>query len=248
MPSVIGLADRVANRIARSLPRRLVDVAPQRPLVSFTFDDAPVSALTNGARILEAHGVHGTFYVAGGLAGRLHDGQEMLDAAGTRALAARGHEVAHHTFSHRKPVSLGFSYGRDLARNDAWLETIQPGTRRNFAFPYGLTAPLAQREIDRRFRSARGVLAGVNRGAVDLGHLASVGLGPDSTAADGRDWIARALDPAGWLIFFTHDVQDAPSPWGCRPDLLDALVAHALAAGAEVVTVDAALDRLEGVA
>ncbi len=244
MPDAIGLADRIANRLARALPRRLVTIAPERPIVSFSFDDAPASALANGARILEAHGARGTFYVAGGLAGRVHEGRTMLDAAECRALVARGHELAHHTFSHRKPVSLGFGYGRDLARNDAWLGDIQPARRHNFAFPYGLTSPMAQRAADRRFRSARGVLPGINRGAVDLGHLLTVELKPGLDPDERLGWIDATASPPGWLIYFTHDVQDAPSPWGCPPALLERLVAQARAAGAEVLTVDAALDRL----
>ena len=38
------------------------------------------------------------------------------------------------------------------------------------------------------------------------------------------DGIERAFDEAvttgGWLIFYTHDVADTPSPWGCTPGLL----------------------------
>ena len=36
--------------------------------------------------------------------------------------------------------------------------------------------------------------------------------------------IHRVFDEAvatnGWLIFYTHDVADTPSPWGCTPGLL----------------------------
>jgi peptidoglycan/xylan/chitin deacetylase (PgdA/CDA1 family) len=75
MPSPNTIAERVAHKLVRNLPRRVRDVAPRRPIVSFTFDDVPVSALANGATILEKHGVRGTFYVAGGIAGAMHDGQ-----------------------------------------------------------------------------------------------------------------------------------------------------------------------------
>ena len=47
-----------------------------------------------------------------------------------------------------------------------------------------------------------------------------------------RDGIERAFDEAqtanGWLIFYTHDVADEPSPYGCTP----ALLRHALEAAA----------------
>jgi hypothetical protein len=40
-----------------------------------------------------------------------------------------------------------------------------------------------------------------------------------------RDAIERALDETqinnGWLIFYGHDVVEAPSPYGCSPALLN---------------------------
>ena len=30
----------------------------------------------------------------------------------------------------------------------------------------------------------------------------------------------EAVATGGWLIFYTHDVADTPSPWGCTPGLL----------------------------
>jgi hypothetical protein len=43
-----------------------------------------------------------------------------------------------------------------------------------------------------------------------------------------RDGIERAFDRVqtnnGWLIFYTHDVAEKPSPYGCSPRLIE----HAL--------------------
>jgi peptidoglycan/xylan/chitin deacetylase (PgdA/CDA1 family) len=241
----IGLADRLANRLARALPRPKMLIEPQRPIVSFTFDDVPETALSNGARILEQFGVRGTFYTAGGLSGRVHDGQPMLADDGYRELASRGHELGHHTFSHRSPVRLAGRYRDDLDRNDAFLTRVTDGYAKNFAFPYGLTSPAAQRAVDRRFRSGRSVLPGINRGPADPGFLLSVEIGGRSEPEPLLGWIDDVVAAPGWLIYFTHDVKDPPSRYGCPPDLLERLVGHALETGCEVLTVDAALDRLE---
>jgi hypothetical protein len=64
-------------------------------------------------------------------------------------------------------------------------------------------------------------------------------------ASELTNWIDDVAASPGWLIFLTHDVQEQPSPFGTTPVILDALVAHAIASGAEVLTVDEALDRLE---
>ena len=70
--------------------------------------------------------------------------------------------------------------------------------------------------------------AGVNAG-VDLQFLRAIPL--IDREMDRR--IDRAFDEAqtnnGWLIFYSHDVTDRPSPYGCSP----ALLAHALRAAAK---------------
>ena len=77
----------------------------------------------------------------------------------------------------------------------------------------------------RAFRSSRGILPGVNSGTVDLHYLRAT---PLIDLHIDRDGIDRAFDEAvaknGWLIFYSHDVRAAPSPYGCSP----ALLRHAL--------------------
>ena len=54
----------------------------------------------------------------------------------------------------------------------------------------------------------------------------------------------EAVESGGWLIFYGHDVADAPSPYGCTPDLMR----HALQAAGKrdmpIVTVAEALRRI----
>jgi peptidoglycan/xylan/chitin deacetylase (PgdA/CDA1 family) len=244
MPSPNSIPERIDHKLARVFPIRRMDLVPSRPIVSFTFDDVPVSALTNGARILERHGVRGTFYVAGGIAGRQHDGQPMLSAEDYRSLSAAGHEIGHHTFSHRTAWSLGFGYGADLERNGGYLGDILPAPARNFAFPFGRATLGGRDAIRRRFRSARGAENGINRAGSDLDLLHAVGIESHMRIEGLQHWIDDAVKSPGWLIFLTHDVQEAPSPFGTTPAILDALIAHAVAKGCDVLTVDAALDAL----
>jgi peptidoglycan/xylan/chitin deacetylase (PgdA/CDA1 family) len=245
MPSPHSLPERLSHKLARSFPARRADLVPSRPIVSFSFDDVPVSALRNGAGVLERHGVRGTFYVAGGIAGADHDGQPMLSAGDYRDLAARGHEIGHHTFTHRTPWTLGRHYSADLMKNDIFLAPILGTAARNFAFPYGRSSPRARSLVAQRFRSSRGVENGINRQSSDLDLLRAVGIEGHMRAAQLIPWIDDVANNPGWLIFLTHDVQSEPSAFGTTPDILDALVCRALERGAEVLTVDAALDRLE---
>ena len=52
-----------------------------------------------------------------------------------------------------------------------------------------------------------------------------------------------STDP-GWLIFFTHDISPVPTPYGCTAAAFDRLVRYAVERRCQVLTVDAALDRM----
>ena len=60
---------RVSHRLAMHLRVDRFRLRNDNPMVSFTLDDLPKSAVTTGAGILEAHGARGTFYVSGGEVG-----------------------------------------------------------------------------------------------------------------------------------------------------------------------------------
>jgi peptidoglycan/xylan/chitin deacetylase (PgdA/CDA1 family) len=226
------------------VPARLGAIEPKRPIVSFTFDDAPASSLT-GASILESHGVRGTFYIAGGLVGAKHDGQAMLSATECKSLVARGHELGCHTFSHQTPRRRIWNFAAELDRNVEFFSGVMDRPPQNFAFPYGLSAPWLPGTLGRRFRTSRGVIAGINRHATNLDQLRSVEIRPGVAVDSLLGWIDAVVVHPGWLIYFTHDVSDAPSPFGSTPATLERLVDHALELGCEVLTVDKALDRLE---
>ena len=46
----------------------------------------------------------------------------------------------------------------------------------NFAYPYGLASVSHKRQLGKAFRSSRGILPGVNSGAIDLQFLRSTPL------------------------------------------------------------------------
>jgi peptidoglycan/xylan/chitin deacetylase (PgdA/CDA1 family) len=237
---------RVDNRLARHLrPARHLLVADQ-PMVSFTFDDIPDSAASVGAPLVEAHGGHATFYVAGGLLHRWSGHWQGIDDAGIVALHARGHEIACHTFSHPRITDLGPAAMRaEIAENRRYLTALDASIRLdNFAYPYGLASVSHKGFLAGTFQSSRGILPGVNRGVVDLQLLRAT---PLVSVLIDRDGIDRAIDDAlacgGWLIFYSHDVAPSPSQYGCTPELLR----HALAAASQrqlpIVTVAEALRR-----
>lgn len=241
------LTDRIANRVVRHFPGPKVEVAPSRPIVSFTFDDAPESAWTHGASILETVGARGTFYIAGALVGTVEPDRRLIPVEGCIDLARRGHELGCHTYSHDKLARYSkAALSADLERNAAFLAECDGRTgQRNFAVPYAMSWPPAQAGLRRRFRSSRSGIHGCNRGSVDPYNLRAVGLGdggPDLAA------MARLLDDLaarpGWLIFFTHDVTSSPTRFGCRTGNFAGLVEMVADRDCAIMTVDAAIDSL----
>ncbi len=135
------------------------------PIVSFTFDDVPESAFSVGAAILDAHGVNGTFYIAGTLCDTVDpDGRSLITTPECRELHRRGHEIGCHTFSHRKVGSLGHqALQLEIERNQAFFSALDSSiVLENFAYPYNRATPSSKLMLQRRFRSCRAGVPGVN--------------------------------------------------------------------------------------
>lgn len=233
------LTPRIRYRTARA---RL-----QRPVASFTFDDFPSSAWTEGGPLLEAYGAKGTFFTAGRYCGRHEEGIAYYNADELRALHAAGHEVGCHTYSHRRSSQVDSAeLQADWDRNAAFLrDVLGPVELKSFAYPYGDASPRAKALASKRFPVSRGIWKGVNRGAVDLAQLRVQPLEIRSwTAAAVEERVRRAQAAKGWLVFFSHDVTDRPSPYGATPAMLEHALAAVRAAGFDILPVRDAYERL----
>jgi peptidoglycan/xylan/chitin deacetylase (PgdA/CDA1 family) len=239
-------AGRLTNRLIRAMPWQVIQVPTREPIVSFTFDDVPDSALA-GAAILEAQGVRGTFYISGGLEGRVEPDRTLIDADGSKQLAARGHEIGCHTYAHRDLRHVSRSVlAADLARNARYLDAADPRPgRRNFAYPYGGGSLVKRAMLADAFRTCRAAGEAINRGPTDPTFLRAVEIRqPEEHARGLTRWVDALVADPGWLIFYTHDISPTPTPYGCTASTFERLVAHAVERGCRVLTVDAALDRM----
>jgi peptidoglycan/xylan/chitin deacetylase (PgdA/CDA1 family) len=224
-----GLLKRAA-RYVRSKPFAMRNVAP---LISFTFDDVPESAYTDGAAILEQHGIRGTFYVAAGTCGIVNPetNWRVIDWEQVRALHDQGHEIGCHTFSHARVDMLDSeSMEEECRRNANSLRDLCPDLRlTNFCYPYGQVTLPRKLQLLQRFDSCRGCFEGINSGVLDLGLLSVIEL--YDRKINGQQvvrLIREAHERNGWLIFYTHDVAETPSWIGCSRRLLRFAVETAL--------------------
>jgi peptidoglycan/xylan/chitin deacetylase (PgdA/CDA1 family) len=232
MSALLSRAARAVQvRLARNIPRNGLDSRLTEPVVSFTFDDFPRSALHEGGRVLRERGWAGTYFAAGSFCGRRVDGLDYFDRADLVQAAAEGHEIGCHTFGHlRLTEARPEEIETDLRRNAGFVaETLPDLKLSSFAYPFG-DLHLAQKAlIARRFPICRGIWPGLNVGRMDFAQLKAVSL--ERRMSEGFDlgaWLDKAQAERGWLIFFTHDVSDDPSPYGSSRRAFEA-VADAVA-------------------
>jgi peptidoglycan/xylan/chitin deacetylase (PgdA/CDA1 family) len=210
------------------------------PIVTFTFDDFPRSALTVGGSILESFAVRATYYVSMGLMDAENPLGPQFSREDLHSLVERGHEVAIHGFDHlsawKTPVE---EFIADVSRCRTILHECFPvGASSNFAYPYGHTTLSVKRRLGPRMTSSRGVIEGFNGPEVDLNLLrANLLCGDVDQFERARQLINENAARNSWLIFFSHDVEDDPSPYGCTPALLRQTVRFAVEQGSSVLTI-----------
>jgi peptidoglycan/xylan/chitin deacetylase (PgdA/CDA1 family) len=251
-PTMEAVSSRLPDRLVEPLRRRHyrlryareVDIDLRPALVSFTFDDFPVSAL-EGARQLEQRGWRGTFYVNSGLLGRAWHDEQHCGADDVTQLAARGHEIGNHTHSHLRCAGQGAAvlqreYEQSQAALAAW------NGNQSFAYPHGSFDLHALGQISVRFGTARTVERGVNVGRTDFNRLRASSISRDQSLQSPISMVDLAVSGGGWLIFYTHDVRPEPSRWGCTPERFAAILDYVQHAGLEVVTVAEGARRIRG--
>ncbi len=239
------LKGKLRRRLIRLAHRRPAKVALERPMVSFSFDDAPATACEAGATALEARGLRGTYYFAAGLTGR--DGPMGRFATGqdARRLHDAGHEIACHTFSHldcgqsSKAETLA-----DIDRNAASLAQWGTGEPVSFAYPYGDVGAPAKTALAGRFKTLRALHHGLIADGADLNQAPAVGIEGAEGEAVANSWLDKAKARKAWLILYTHDVAEEPSQWGCTTGALERLIDRAVAEGFDVVTVAEGAKRI----
>jgi peptidoglycan/xylan/chitin deacetylase (PgdA/CDA1 family) len=236
------------RRAARILARRPFAINTVVPLISFTFDDFPRSALLSGGAILASHGLRGTYYASLGLMGKQAATGTMFIQEDLKLALQQGHEIGCHTFTHcaagETPTNL---FEESVLQNRFDLSRISLGTDfRTFSYPISVPRVRTKQRVARYFACCRGGDQDLNVGTTDLNCLSAYFMEKtrDNPAA-AKGLIARNRQLKGWLIFATHDICDTPTPWGCRPDYFADIVQCAVDSGAQILPVIEALETLK---
>lgn len=229
--------------------KRTVALSLSRPLISFTFDDYPQSAIRIAGTILKDQGARGTYYVSLGLldtdapAGRLCTAEDVVRTA------EEGHEVGCHTYQHCHSWDTDAKmYERSIEQNKEAIGKMIPGsTFRSFSYPIALPRPSVKRVCGKHFASSRGGGQAFNSGRTDLNQLSAFFLEKvNGDRSPVTDIIERNKRANGWLIFATHDVCPQPSPYGCTPEFFSDVVKYAAQSGSRILPVGEAVGLIQG--
>lgn len=229
---------RFEGLVARMTNVKPVRLKSRRTVASISFDDFPKSAWEVGGKILARYNAHATYYTAGGFCGQTTENWVCYEEGDLRALAAAGHEIACHSFSHEKtPTLSNAALAADSARNAQFLAPFL-GARKleSYAYPYGATSVRVKKFFASRFSNIRGVNAGINTGRVDLSQLKAVSLSPSGISKENLDRIiADARADKGWICFYSHDVAENPTRYGTTPAILEEVLRRLMEANIEVL-------------
>lgn len=224
-------------------------IRPAKPLISFSFDDFPRSALHAGGAILERYGVRGTYYVALGLMDQEIPAGRAFTRGDLDAVLEKGHQLGCHTFRHSDAWETPPSeFEESVAENQQALDRMIPGASfRTLSYPIAWPRPGTKRRMGRYFPCCRGGGESINAGPSDAANLRACFLEKNIHRFDFlKQLVDQTCQSSGWLIFATHDVSETPTQLGCSPQFLEKVVAYALASGAQVLPVADGWGEVEG--
>lgn len=234
------LQGRYQRSAATFFSRRPFEISSTRPLISFTFDDFPRSALYTGGAILARYGLKGTYYASLGLMGKGGPTGDIFLPQDLDLLLEQEHELGCHTFSHCDSWDTSSKiFERSVVENSRMLNSLVPGASfRTFSYPISPPHPRTKRTIAHYFDCCRGGGQTFNGGVMDLNYLASFFMEQSrNTPEILKILIEKNREARGWLIFSTHDVCATPTPFGCTPEFFEDIVAYAVNSGARILPV-----------
>jgi peptidoglycan/xylan/chitin deacetylase (PgdA/CDA1 family) len=219
----------------------------ESPVISFTFDDFPRSALLTAGTILHERGFAGTYYASFGLMGSRGPTGELFVREDLDELVRQEHELACHTFDHCDSwATASNEFEASILRNQRAVAERLPGKKLNsLSYPISWPRPETKRRVACYYECARGAGQTFNSGKMDLNYLKAFFI---EQSRDNFEAIRQTIEANaranGWLIFATHDVCESPTRFGCTPAFFERVVEHSAKSGAIVLPVHAAFRRI----
>lgn len=203
-------------------------------IVSLGFDDTYADEL-QGAQMLEAHGMRGTFYVNSPRIG----GSGYFTLAQLQSLVAKGHEIGGHTLTHPSLTDVDLATVQHEICDDRSALVAKGLTVKTFAYPFGSSnADIEAIARQCGYSAARSVGGLYNEeGCTSCPHADSLppsdmyliatppSITPSVSLAELQGMVEQAENHGGtWLPFVFHHVCDACNPNSVRPATLESFL------------------------
>lgn len=205
------------------------------PVISFTFDDFPSSAM-NASKLLTGSGFAGTFYASMSKMNK----PGFFTADQLEWLISRGHEIGCHTYSHK---SLRFCSGEviksEFNQNQKTISALFPEYKfQNFAYPFGILPLFGGSQITQSFTTARGISHGINHGKIKSHKLKAVKLYENLHSPEMiQKFLNKAGELNGWIIFYTHGVDKNYDKYSCSPEYFNKILDLSINTGYDILSV-----------
>lgn len=245
MGTIGNIAKQAKLLFFENIYTRKININLNKAIFSFTFDDVPVSAAINGAKILEDAGTTGTYYVALGMDDGSFSGKRFIDEKDIKTLHEKGHDIGCHTYSHLNLRKQGSALiEQDCIKNTNKLKSIIGNNSiEHFSYPFGMVSPWGKKVLGRKYKTLRTTDYGINNSKTDLTHLRAVSLCSRTfNRTEILETIQNAVRANGWIIFFTHDIVEKPSEWGTTIDDFKWVVDQCLNTSGRILNVSKAYD------
>ncbi len=211
-------------------------------VVVFTFDDALRTQL-DAARLLEAHGYRGTFYVSTGQLRSTYSWANYASESEIRSLARRGHDVQSHTISHANLPTLPAAEMEDELRGaKTMVERLSGRPVGHLAYPYSAYDDRVVAMAQRFYQTGRGSSADHPRfwpevlESSDPFRIPALAVTAAMSLQQVERYVDLALRDDGRLILVFHGLHADPAGFDWSPERFAALVEYVARRDARVRT------------
>ncbi|MBD2750534.1 polysaccharide deacetylase family protein [Microvirga sp. BT688] len=133
----LSLGHRIVKKVTGSLNIAPLEVSPEYPLLTLTFDDFPRSAWLESRWLLDEYGAKATFYVSGSFLAQRDGGIDFFTGDDLAEVSAHGHEVGCHSYFHESSIlQSASSVEASVLKNTAIIRGILGACDpKTFAYP-----------------------------------------------------------------------------------------------------------------
>ncbi len=232
------------------IPTRTPTPTPKpRGVISITFDDGLLCQYTNAFPLMQARNITGTFYIP--TANFTTDNYNKITPAELLQMQNAGNEIGSHSVTHPDFTTLTEAQIRqECANSKATLQSYGL-TVNNFAYPYGVgNLTYANSIVSQYYRSARIVYFSpmtISNASFQLTAFLAESQGANYTnlLPKLKMMVDHTANNNLWTVFYIHNVStlnDSVINGGISTDDFTSFLNYAKASGAQILTVNQALD------